>query len=155
MCSKHVEAWNKTYCETNFGASSWLNAEINILRCTVRKTSKKNLLKVRQKSSNLHKRHLKVFSHNCFAAGNSLCLILCSPFKIATIHKVRRFYAIILRKRLWIVYIRGKRRMYLLSQFVELQASNALSVTRQPNTFFSLLGKDMHFMNQMAVCWWD
>jgi len=19
MCSKHVEAWNKTYCETNFG----------------------------------------------------------------------------------------------------------------------------------------
>jgi len=24
MCSKHVEAWNKTYCETNFCASSWL-----------------------------------------------------------------------------------------------------------------------------------
>ena len=41
MCSKHVEAWNKTYCETNFCASTWLNTEINILRCTVSKTSKK------------------------------------------------------------------------------------------------------------------
>jgi hypothetical protein len=38
-CSKHVEACNKTYCETKFGASSWLNTEINILRCTVSKTS--------------------------------------------------------------------------------------------------------------------
>jgi len=27
-CSKHVEAWNKTYCETKFCASSWLNTEI-------------------------------------------------------------------------------------------------------------------------------
>jgi len=41
MCSKHVDAWNKTYCETKFCASSWLNTEINILRCTVSKTSKK------------------------------------------------------------------------------------------------------------------
>ena len=40
MCSKHVEAWNKTYCETKFCASSWLNTEINILKCTVSKTSK-------------------------------------------------------------------------------------------------------------------
>jgi len=40
MCSKHVEAWNKTYCETKFCASNWLHTEINILRCTVRKTSK-------------------------------------------------------------------------------------------------------------------
>ena len=31
MCSKHVEAWNKTYCKTKFCASSWLNTEINIL----------------------------------------------------------------------------------------------------------------------------
>ena len=30
MCSKHVEALNKTYCETNFCASSWLNTQINI-----------------------------------------------------------------------------------------------------------------------------
>jgi len=24
MCSKHVEAWNKTYCETNFVHQNWL-----------------------------------------------------------------------------------------------------------------------------------
>ena len=29
MCSKHVEAWNKTYCKIKFCASSWLNTEIN------------------------------------------------------------------------------------------------------------------------------
>ena len=28
MCSKHVQAWNKTYCETKFCASSLLNTEI-------------------------------------------------------------------------------------------------------------------------------
>jgi len=44
MCSKHVEAWNKTYCETKFGASSWLNTEINLPRCTVSKTSKSSIL---------------------------------------------------------------------------------------------------------------
>jgi len=38
--SKLHEAWNKTYFETKFCASSWLNTEINILRCTVSKTSK-------------------------------------------------------------------------------------------------------------------
>ena len=42
MCSKHAEARNKTYCET-FCVSSWLITEINILRCTVSKTSKKIL----------------------------------------------------------------------------------------------------------------
>jgi len=31
MCLTHIEAWNKTYCETKFCASSWLNTEINIL----------------------------------------------------------------------------------------------------------------------------
>jgi len=40
MCSKHVGAWNKTYCETNYCASSWLNIEINILQCMVNKMSK-------------------------------------------------------------------------------------------------------------------
>jgi len=40
MCSKHAEAWNKTYCETKLCASSWLNTDINILKCTVSKTSK-------------------------------------------------------------------------------------------------------------------
>jgi len=40
MCSKHVEARNKTCCETKFGASSWLNTEINIVTCTASKTSK-------------------------------------------------------------------------------------------------------------------
>ena len=40
MCSKHVEAWNKVIVKQNFCTSSWLNTEINILRCTVGKTSK-------------------------------------------------------------------------------------------------------------------
>jgi len=40
MCSKHVEAWNKLIVK-QFSASSWLITEINILRCTVSKTSKK------------------------------------------------------------------------------------------------------------------
>ena len=41
MCSKHVEAWNKLIVKQKFCASSWLITEINILRCTVSKTSKK------------------------------------------------------------------------------------------------------------------
>jgi len=40
MCSKHVEAWNKPTVKQKFCASSWLITEINILRCTVSKTSK-------------------------------------------------------------------------------------------------------------------
>ena len=40
MCSKHVEAWNKLIVQQKFCASSWLITEINILRCTVSKTSK-------------------------------------------------------------------------------------------------------------------
>jgi len=43
-CSKHVDAWNETYCKTKFCASSWLITKINILRCKVSKTSKKVLL---------------------------------------------------------------------------------------------------------------
>jgi len=40
MCSKHVDAWNKLIVKQNFCASSWwLIIEINILRCTVSKTS--------------------------------------------------------------------------------------------------------------------
>ena len=41
MCSKHVEAWNKLMVKQKFCATSWLITEINILRCTVSKTSKK------------------------------------------------------------------------------------------------------------------
>ena len=41
MCSKHVEAWNKLIVKQKFCASSWLITEINILRCTVCKTSTK------------------------------------------------------------------------------------------------------------------
>jgi len=37
MCSKHVEAWNRTYCKTNFVHQV---AEINILRCTVQQNVK-------------------------------------------------------------------------------------------------------------------
>jgi len=44
MCSKHVEAWNKLIVKLKFCASSWLITEINILRCTVSKTSKKKKL---------------------------------------------------------------------------------------------------------------
>ena len=40
MCSKHVEAWNKLIIKQKFCASGWLITEINILRCTVHKTSK-------------------------------------------------------------------------------------------------------------------
>jgi len=40
MCSKHVEAWNKLTVKQTYCASSWLITEINILRCTVSKTSK-------------------------------------------------------------------------------------------------------------------
>jgi len=40
MCWKHVEAWNKNLLWNKFCASSWLKTEINILRCTVNKTSK-------------------------------------------------------------------------------------------------------------------
>jgi len=40
LCSKHVEAWNKLIVKQKFCASSWLITEINILRCTVSKTSK-------------------------------------------------------------------------------------------------------------------
>jgi len=40
ICSKHVEAWNKLIVKQKFCASSWLITAINILRCTVSKTSK-------------------------------------------------------------------------------------------------------------------
>jgi len=40
MCSKHVEAWNILIVKQKLCASSWLNTEINILRCTVSETSK-------------------------------------------------------------------------------------------------------------------
>ena len=40
MCSKHVEAWNKLIVKQKFCASNWLITEINILSCTVSKTSK-------------------------------------------------------------------------------------------------------------------
>jgi hypothetical protein len=39
MCSKHVEARYKLIVKQKFCASSWLITEINILRCTVSKTS--------------------------------------------------------------------------------------------------------------------
>jgi len=30
-CSRHVEAWNKTYCKTKFCASSWLITKIKVI----------------------------------------------------------------------------------------------------------------------------
>ena len=44
MCSKHVEAWKKLIVKQKFCASSWLITEMDILRCTVSKTSKKNCI---------------------------------------------------------------------------------------------------------------
>ena len=38
---KHVEAWNNLIVKQKFCASSWLITEINTLRCTVSKTSKR------------------------------------------------------------------------------------------------------------------
>jgi len=43
MCLKHVQAWNKLIVKQKCCASSWLITEINILRCTVSKTSKKKI----------------------------------------------------------------------------------------------------------------
>ena len=40
MCTKQVEVWNKLIVKQKCCASSWLITEINILRCTVSKTSK-------------------------------------------------------------------------------------------------------------------
>ena len=40
MYSKHVEAWNKLIVKQKCCASSWLITKINILKCTVSKTSK-------------------------------------------------------------------------------------------------------------------
>ena len=42
ICSKHVEAWNKLIVKQKFYATILLITEINILRCTVTKTSKMN-----------------------------------------------------------------------------------------------------------------
>jgi len=39
MCSKHVEAWNKLIVKQK-NCANWLVTEINVLRCTVSKTSK-------------------------------------------------------------------------------------------------------------------
>jgi len=39
MCSKHVELWNKLIVKQKFCASIWFISKINILRCTVSKTS--------------------------------------------------------------------------------------------------------------------
>jgi len=39
-CSQHVEAWHKRIVKQKFCATSWVIAEINILKCTVSKTSK-------------------------------------------------------------------------------------------------------------------
>jgi len=44
MCSKHVEAWNKLTVKQKFCISSWLITEINILRYTISKTSKNEVI---------------------------------------------------------------------------------------------------------------
>jgi len=40
LCSKHLEAYNKLIIKKGFCALSWFITGINILRCTVSKTSK-------------------------------------------------------------------------------------------------------------------
>jgi len=59
MCSKNVEAWNKLIVKQTFCASSWLITEINILRCTVSKTSKVYKSKIIMCSPFLKKKLLK------------------------------------------------------------------------------------------------
>jgi len=54
MCSKHVEAWNKLIVKRKCCASSWLNTEKYILKCTVIKTSKKFCYKLLIKLLGLH-----------------------------------------------------------------------------------------------------
>ena len=55
-CSKHVEAWNK------FCASSWLITKINILRCTVSKTSRKRIQSGPKKC--IHSLRINIFGIN-------------------------------------------------------------------------------------------
>jgi len=55
MRSKHVGAWNKRIVKPKFSASSWLITEINILRCTVRKTLKQaKCINMKEKTSDLY-----------------------------------------------------------------------------------------------------
>jgi len=53
MCSKHVEAWNKLTVKQKFCALCWLITEINILRCTVNKTSKFEIIIFNQIASRI------------------------------------------------------------------------------------------------------
>ena len=79
MCSKHVEAWNKLTVKQKFCASSWLITEINILRCTVSKPSKKK--KSSCGSNSIHGTWDNIQFTNCM--------------KILPQYKVTRFYSVI------------------------------------------------------------
>ena len=87
-CSKHVEAWNKLIVKQTFCTSSWLITEINILRCTVSKTSKSRLFVSVKLLSLLTYRSACLFwlVYSLFsdAAGNSRDLIWRSTQKFDT-----------------------------------------------------------------------
>jgi len=74
MCSKHVEAWNKLIVKQTFCALSWLIIEINIMRCTVSKTSKKKFGVcpwISSQSDNFH--YTNLWINNCiFSEQNQL-----------------------------------------------------------------------------------
>jgi len=84
MCSKHVEAWNKLVVKQKFCASSWLITEINILRCTVSKTSKKKVLPVfhlrfTQKNTRCWTVHKTVLSQNNETVTITKCRTVAPP----------------------------------------------------------------------------
>jgi len=63
MCSKHVEAYNILIVKQKFCASSWLNTEINILRCTVSNSSKKKMGKL---LSTVRRKNIKYYKKQIF-----------------------------------------------------------------------------------------
>jgi len=76
MCSKYVEAWNKLIVKQKFCVSSWLIIEINILRCTVSKTSKfddKSIARLRVLFWSLH-----VYFNGTFKPINWVFCMLCN-----------------------------------------------------------------------------
>ena len=77
MCSKHVEAWNKLIVKQKFCASSWLITEINILRCTVSKTSKTSTCFLSLRNENCEREEVMICAGlSCIQVAPSLYIWL-------------------------------------------------------------------------------
>jgi len=88
MCSKHVEAWNKRIVKQNVCASSWLITEINILRCTVSKTSKLSCVVKRyklDKNKYLHLNHSPLYKNIVSELNLKLHFCIASVVEITSI----------------------------------------------------------------------